>query len=101
MADYGGREKVNVYPARPEAVEPAAADKFNYFAVGNGAGVMNLLVVGEELLAPSAIADQKFPVDVFVCNNPVETEQGIELFRVWLLVLEITNPDRRVDKYHR
>jgi len=65
---------MNINPPNPTAMQFPSHDKCHNLAMGYSVSLKHLFVRTEELLAASAIADQKLPVHQLVAGHFVQTE---------------------------
>jgi hypothetical protein len=62
---------MNINPPNPTAMQFASPDECDHLVMGNSDRLEHLFVRTEELLAASAIADQKFPIHQLVAGHLV------------------------------
>ena len=91
---------MNINPANAPAVEVAAFNESHNLQMPDRSSLKHLFVVGQELLAPTPVADQQLAVDQIVSGHFIELEQPAQFVHEWRAATEGSNPDRRVDQDH-
>lgn len=91
---------MNIDPAYAPAMEVATFNEGHNLRMRNHRGLKHLFVIGQELLAPAAIANQEFPVDQVVSSYIFDLEQLAQSLRERRAASQSSNPDRRVHQDH-
>jgi len=72
---------MNVDPTRAAPMQMPALNESNNLRVGYGRGLNHQFVLGEQLLAATAITDQQFAINQIVAGDFVEIKQPAQLDR--------------------
>jgi hypothetical protein len=99
--DNRGREQVHVNPADAAAIQVPIANEGNNLAVSNYTRLMHLLISGQELPAPSTIADEKLSIDQFMPGHLIKTQEPVQLEGVRRPVGKEPDPHRCIDQNHQ
>jgi hypothetical protein len=67
---------VNIDPAHAAAMQVAIANELDDVAVRNHGRLRHPLISGQELPAPSSVANKEFSIDQLVPCNFIETEES-------------------------
>ena len=89
---------MRVDPANTTAVQPPITHEVYDFSVWHDGCLVHSLVVGQQLFAPSFVADKEFAEDEAVAAHFVSTQESAQFSGVWRSIGQEPNPDRGVSQ---
>lgn len=91
---------MDVDPTDATPVQAAVPDELDDFLMGDGRGLVDPLVVGQEPLPSPAVAHQELSKDEFVPQDLAVLEKIVESSATGGIAGKELDPDRRIDQDH-